>query len=238
MSAAAFTAIRGQSRHHVRNGIQDMILSGQARPSAKLRQRHLAEKFGVSQAVVREALLELEAFGLTETIENRGVFVTQISTEKLLESYEVRAVLEGLAAKLCCLTSPRGEIQKLMSVAENICQAGLAGRLLEAGMLDRTLHENLMRLAGNGMLGRLNEHCKLLHKVLQGTRDFHVVRDEHLAVLKAIEEGRADDAERRMKEHILSGKKYFHDLIMEGKFVPFWLQEKVELKTRTGETPE
>ncbi|MBN1553752.1 MAG: GntR family transcriptional regulator [Phycisphaerae bacterium] len=208
-----------------------MILSGQAKPSAKLRQRHLAEKFGVSQAVVREALLELEAFGLTETIDNRGVFVTQINTEKLMESYEVRAVLEGLAAKLCCLTAPRGEIQKLTSVAEEICTAAQAGQLREAGLLDRKLHEDLMRLAGNGMLSRLNEHCKLLHKVLQGTRDFRVVRNEHLAVLRAIEEGQADLAERRMKEHIISGKRYFQNLIAKGEFVPFWVKEHVESKS-------
>src|SRR3954468_5844451 len=89
------------TRHHVREKLQGMILSGERRPGSKLRQQELAEHFQVAQGVVREALLELQAYGLVETIDRRGMFVTQLDEGKLLEAFEVREMHEGLAARLC-----------------------------------------------------------------------------------------------------------------------------------------
>src|SRR3954468_10733826 len=83
------------TRHHIRENLQQMILSGERRPGSKLRQQELAELFGVAQGVVREALLELQAYGLVETIDNRGIFVSRLDKEKLLEAFDVRAVHEG-----------------------------------------------------------------------------------------------------------------------------------------------
>src|SRR4029079_9354424 len=83
-------------RHRVREKIEQMILNGEPQPGHRLLQQHLAKKFGVAQGIVREALLELEAYGLVEAVDNRGVFVSQLNADKLLESFDVREVLEGL----------------------------------------------------------------------------------------------------------------------------------------------
>ena len=90
------------TRHRVRDSIQQMILSGERHPGSKLRQQELAEHFGVAQGVVREALLELQGFGLVETIDNRGIYVSQLDRARLLEAFHVREMHEGLAARLCC----------------------------------------------------------------------------------------------------------------------------------------
>src|SRR3954453_9620210 len=77
------------TRHRVRDSIQQMILSGERHPGSKLRQQELAERFGVAQGVVREALLELQGFGLVETIDNRGIYVSQLDKSRLLEAFYV-----------------------------------------------------------------------------------------------------------------------------------------------------
>src|SRR5436305_8544748 len=87
------------TRHQIRESVQQMILSGERQPGTKLRQQELAEHFGVAQGVIREALLELAAYGLVEIIDNRGVYVSKIDKNRLLESFEVRAMHEGLAAR-------------------------------------------------------------------------------------------------------------------------------------------
>src|SRR2546423_14796308 len=132
------------TRHRVRDSIQQMILSGERHPGSKLRQQELAELFGVAQGVVREALLELQAYGLVETIDNRGIFVSRLDKEKLLEAFDVRAVHEGLAARLCCDHANRAELRPLADLAESIFQLARERRLDEMGSGDRDFHTRLI----------------------------------------------------------------------------------------------
>ena len=89
-------------RHEVRDGVQRLIVNGRQKPGSKLVQQKLAKQFGVAQGVIREALLELQVCGLVEAIDNRGMFVSPIDAQKLLDAFEIREVHEGLAARLCC----------------------------------------------------------------------------------------------------------------------------------------
>src|SRR5262245_38838407 len=90
------------TRHHIRESLQRMILTGERRPGSKLRQQELAEEFRVAQGVVREALLELRAYGLVETFDRRGVYVSKFDRAMILESFEVREMHEALAVRRCC----------------------------------------------------------------------------------------------------------------------------------------
>ena len=121
------------TRHRVRQGIQKMIMQGQCQPGEKLTQQKLAQKFQVGQGVVREALLELQMSGLVKTFDNRGVFVSELSTNTLLEAYHVREMHEGLAVRLCCEHMTRSEVRKLRGLAENIYERGVEGKLKEMG---------------------------------------------------------------------------------------------------------
>src|SRR4029079_516466 len=107
--------------------LQRMILSGERQPGSKLRQQELAEQFSVAQGVVREALLELRAYGLVESIDRRGVFVSKLDKEKLLESFEVREVHEALAVRRCCERVTRVQVRELMDLAEEIYAKGHDG---------------------------------------------------------------------------------------------------------------
>src|SRR5438045_6273479 len=93
---------RSLVRHRIRDHLQQMIHSGQIKPGARLVQDHIARVFNVGKGIVREALLELRGLGLIDTIDNRGMFVGEMSRRRLLESYESRAMLEGLAVRRCC----------------------------------------------------------------------------------------------------------------------------------------
>src|SRR3954451_6879240 len=90
------------ARHRVREDVRRLILSGELKPGTRLTQQQLAKRFGVAQSVIRESLLELQFTGLVESIDNLGIFVSELDTEKLLQAYEVREMLEGLAARSCC----------------------------------------------------------------------------------------------------------------------------------------
>ena len=204
------------TRHRVRDSIQSMILSGERHPGSKLRQQELAEKFGVAQGVVREALLELQTFGLVETIDNRGIYVSQIDRPRLLEAFYVREVHEGLAVRLCCERATRTDIRELMAVAEEIYSLGAARKLEEMGTLDRELHSRLIHLSGNSMLIRLADNYRILGKIVRADRNIEMVRNEHLAILQKIQDGDADQAERLMREHVAAARVAVSERLSKG----------------------
>lgn len=194
------------TRHAVRDKIQQMILSGERQPGSKLRQQELAARFGVAQGVVREALLELQSCGLVETIDRRGMRVTQLDKDKLIEAYMIREMHEGLAVRLCCERATRADIRELVGMANEIRDKAASGHAEEGGALDRELHFRLLRLSGNSMLVRLAENYRVLGKFARAARDIDVVHGEHLAILQAIQDGQADEAERLVRQHVAAGR--------------------------------
>src|ERR1700754_4129355 len=76
------------------------IVSGKLPMGAKLGEETLAARFGVSRGPLREALRRLEGGGLVVRLPHLGVRVGQLSKSDLAEVYEIREVLEGLAARL------------------------------------------------------------------------------------------------------------------------------------------
>jgi DNA-binding GntR family transcriptional regulator len=95
------------------------VLEGRYLPGANLREVPLAEEFGVSRSSIREALRILERDGVVRIEPHRGASVTRLSTDELIEIYQVRTVLLGLAMALCCARCTDADV------------AWLAGRLGE-----------------------------------------------------------------------------------------------------------
>ncbi len=214
---------RSVSRHEVREQLQRRILDGTHKPGAKLVQEQLAGQFGVARSVVREALLELQASGLVESVDNRGVFVSRLDMGKLIESFDVRKALEGMAVRLCCERTTRMELKRLAETAERIYSLGVDGRLEEMAVLDREFHLALLRFSGNSMLVRLSESYWVFGKVVRLGRDPQAVRKEHLAILRAIEANNPRKAEQLMHEHIQSAKRTVEEQAAAGSFVPRWV---------------
>lgn len=217
------TAPSGVTRHQVRENLQQMILSGERPSGSKLRQQELAERFGVAQGVVREALLELQAYGLVETIDRRGVFVSRLDHAKTLEAFEVREAHERVAVRLCCERASRAELRELMRLTQDIYATGMAEKLDEMASLDRELHSRLIHLSGNSMLIRLAENYRILGKFVRAHRDIETVRDEHLAVLQSIADGDADRAEILIRQHVSAARAVVETQMANGEFAPQWV---------------
>src|SRR6187549_3673525 len=83
-------------REEIREQLIDDILTGRLAPGTRIVETKLAQKFGVSQAPVREALRDLALFGFVVCSPFRSTYVREISTDDLLQSYPVRAALESL----------------------------------------------------------------------------------------------------------------------------------------------
>ncbi len=81
--------------------MRDAIFNGHFQPGERLIERSLCEQLDVSRSVVREVLRHLETEGLVETIAHQGPVVAVLDADKAAQIYELRALLEGHAARIC-----------------------------------------------------------------------------------------------------------------------------------------
>ncbi len=88
-----------QSAVRVQEELRGDILGGRCEPGSRLREEELAERFGLSRTPVREALRRLEADGLVTVTPRRGAEVVRWRDDDLAELVELRALLEGHAAR-------------------------------------------------------------------------------------------------------------------------------------------
>ncbi len=77
--------------------LQKAIVEGELKPGERIVETKIAADMGVSQATVREALKELEFYGLTENISYQGTYVKRLTKSELKEAYDAREVLEEYA---------------------------------------------------------------------------------------------------------------------------------------------
>jgi DNA-binding GntR family transcriptional regulator len=191
------------ARHAVRNHIARQIAAGEYRPGMKLVQQTIAEETGVSRGVVREAIFELQGMGLVEALDNRGAVVNEFNLDRMMESYELREMLEGLSVRRCCTRVTVQQMRELKQQVDEIHRLYVAGKHEEGGCLDRDFHLRLISIAGNRLVERLSNTYAILAKVITVlARDPKQVHREHLAILTHIESGDPDQAEAGARLHV------------------------------------
>ena len=182
--------------------IRDRILSGEVAAGSPLRQVPLSKEFGVAQSVVREGLSVLEQLGLVRRVEQLGVFVRDLSGEELVAAYQLRAVLEGLAARLCCQTASRANIEWLEAAARAIHEARENPSREERSELEYRFHQRFLELSGNGTLVRLSLGYRFVGNLVTGDRDPDELLREHLAIVRAVADNDPKAAEELARQHV------------------------------------
>ena len=211
------------ARHKVRDGVQRLIISGHYKPGQRLVQQELARRFKVAQSVVRESLLELQLCGLVHAVDNLGMFVGRLDARTLLDAYQIRKLFEGLAGRLCCEQASRADLRELAELAERSYLCGRDGKPREMNALDRRFHYRLVAISGNRLLARLTESYRVLGMFVPASRDMQQVRDEHLAILAAIESNDPDEAQRLAGHHVRVAWQSISRQVADGTFAPRWV---------------
>lgn len=218
------TSSQRTRRREICDAIRQRIFEGDLPPGTRLLQLELAREYQVGQGAIREALLELKGCGLVDEVENLGMFACQLDEDELIQNLEVRAVLEGLAARLCCdKVSPR-DLKELRDVAEAIREHRAQDQVLECSTFGRRFHQRITEIADNTALERLSLGVR------SAVMDTPVMRDnpmesyqEHLAILEALENNQPAEAERRAREHVERSREAILQAIRSGTYTPQWI---------------
>jgi DNA-binding GntR family transcriptional regulator len=214
--ASAFDkrTLRERCTQHVR----DQIISGAIRPGEHLKEMHLSEEMGVSRGTLREALRPLELEGLIVDDGKRHMRVRQLTSQEILDVFEVRSSLETLAARKVVASGRSKEItDELRRDLEALKEPGLSfAQQLE---MDLKFHERLCALAGNPQLlaAWRNLIGQIEMMIIAAGPDKASGRmrfDEHIQIVEAIESGIEEKAVTALQEHMSDFcSRYVGDLV-------------------------
>lgn len=114
-------------RRQVLEELRQSIIAGRLNPGERLVERDLIAMMGVSRTVIREALRQLESEGLVAIIPNKGPVVRELTLDEARDLYAIRAVLEGLAARLFVEHATAEQVEKLEQALDAVGTAYKGG---------------------------------------------------------------------------------------------------------------
>jgi DNA-binding GntR family transcriptional regulator len=178
------------------------ICDGELAPDARLTQEDLAAALGVSRQPVLQALRLLKKDGFVSDAGRRGLRVTPFEASAITQMYEVRAVLDGLAARRAALAHAQLE-PTILQEGRQAAAGPHIGSMIDA---DMRFHHLIYAASGNPLIAATaNQHWHHIRRamgaVLQTVDLRRVWWDEHEAILQAISSGEADRAERLARQH-------------------------------------
>ena len=206
------------ARKAIRDQIENAILTGEYAPGERLDETTLAQRAGVSRTPIREVLMQLAALGLVEFGPRRGVTVTKIAPERLVEMFEVMAELEAMAVRLAARRHT-AEDEMALTKAHKACVEAANGQDYDAYYYaNEQFHFALYAASHQGFL---IEQCKLMNRRLKPYRRLQLrVRQrvpaslgEHEAIMKAVLAFDGEAAAQRVREHVLVQGERFTDLL-------------------------
>ncbi|NOX51890.1 MAG: GntR family transcriptional regulator [Gammaproteobacteria bacterium] len=191
--------------HEIRRRIRD----GRVVPGQRLIEAQLTEDLGVSRGPLREALWRLSGEGLVIIEPNKGVSVKRLSREEALDVYNIREMLEGLAARLAAQHINQADNLKRLTTAKNSTTKLEHSLDITAYMLaNEVFHDTIVVLSGNPQLGDLIAQLRLplfriqFQQVLAGAGSTSQSVQDHQDIFDAIKCGDSARAERAMRRHI------------------------------------
>ncbi|MEW5718460.1 MAG: GntR family transcriptional regulator [Chloroflexota bacterium] len=202
-----------QLRRVVAERLRAAIHAGELKPGEWLRQEQLAQKFGVSQMPVREALQDLVAEGLVEHVPYRGIRVIEFSVADLIDLYAARAFLEGLAARYATQNITVEQLAELRNLSDAMERQRVQKNWIEYRQLNRRFHQLIYAASGHTYLTRtLDQMWNAFPTMMLG--NFPATagkpipqrgasdKQEHLEIIAALQAHDCERAERLMRSHV------------------------------------
>lgn len=203
--------------------LRDLIVSGRLKPGDQLpAERELAQSFGVSRTVIREAVRSLAARGMVNVRSGSGSRVAAVDSSHVADSmqlylngiggldysavHEVRTVLEQRIAHLAAQRATDDEVETLRSVLNHM--RSVRDDPEQAAETDVEFHRTIAQMTGNPLFVVLLDSIReVLMEIRRATLSVpgrpEEAIDWHEHILDAIAEGDSEGAERAMRDHLI-----------------------------------
>lgn len=200
--------------------IREMILQGELKPGERVPEAMVAERLGISRTPVRQALPALAQEGLLVASGVRGYIVRGFTTQEILDAIEVRASLEGIAARSIAEKGPSRALMRSFRACLDQGDSIFEKRLLteddelEYGRMNGAFHALILEGAQNALVSDLAARCHLVPFAAPSAiafdkgelaKMFEVLiyaHGQHHAIVDAIERGDTWRVDFLLREHI------------------------------------
>lgn len=192
--------------------IKDKILEENLAPNTRLISDQLAEEMGVSRTPVKEALLRLEKEGFVHSVPRSGTYVNRFTPEEMEEIYDIREVLEGVAARMAAISPDPDLLEKMRQACEDY-KLGIKQKNVNLCVeSDLLFHKLLVKASDSKKLAETLEgfHIQSISIAKRGASYWTYAPtylDEHCSVLDLISQRKGKSAEKKIREHIRKGKE-------------------------------
>jgi DNA-binding GntR family transcriptional regulator len=185
--------------------VRDALVRGAVAPGEQLVEGRIAEELGVSRSTAREALRRLRDDGLAVAEANRGVFVRKLTLEEVVDLFNLRVGVEGVAIRIC--TRLHRPTDTLRALVREMDAAGRKGDASAVSDREVAFHEQLCTLSGNEHLAAtFRSIAGLTRLVFAGEyaayADVTSLAAEHVPLIEAIESGDEERAVQALIEHM------------------------------------
>jgi DNA-binding GntR family transcriptional regulator len=193
--------------------IREAIIDGRLAPGQRLKEEELARELGMSRTPVREALLLLQSEGLVESIPRRGAAVRSYAVDDLDDMYQLRAVLEGYAARRAATRISPEDVARLEESCARFDRLRAEDDVRDLVKENLFFHNVILDSARSGRL------VPLVRKVIELPlvyKSFYWYSPEqklisehyHKQLTRALGAGDAKRAEMIMTEHVLEARDF------------------------------
>ncbi|WP_299500384.1 GntR family transcriptional regulator [uncultured Roseobacter sp.] len=189
------------------DNLREFIMLGRLAPGMPVRERDLAEAFGISRTPLKEALRILEAEGLIVYGPTRRPRVADPSLDEINDWLRVQGALEALAGELACVEATDAQLARIAEINTSIKEARDTDGQLEAFRMDMRFHEAIVAASGNEALAETHAtynarlwRVRFLSSQRVASRD--ATRNEHLEIVEALTARDATAARKALKNHL------------------------------------
>lgn len=192
--------------------LRERIFAHDFPQGAWIDEQAVAEQYGISRTPLREALKVLASEGLVTLKPRRGCYVTEISERDLDEIFSVMALLEGQCASITARKASSADLRTLKALHDKLEAASERGDIEAYFESNQLFHAKVQEIADNRWLEQVIVD---LRKVIKLSRHHSLFSEgrleqsliEHRLILAAFAAHDPEQAERRTREHITSGRK-------------------------------
>ncbi len=194
-------------KQHVYEDIKQKIIEERLLPGQWLIERELCECYGLSRTPIREVLWRLYNDGLLHQESNRGFTVKRLTLDQVLDIFQLREAVEGMASRLASSKGSNGFMEGLREIKDKLLEVDIEQNSFAGIMLGRRLHNGIIEAAANGLMSDIYEKLMNLTILTANiTRKSVAIerasRDAHLAIIDALLSRDEVLSELRMREHL------------------------------------
>ena len=184
--------------------IYEAIVNEEFRQGSQIKETSLADKLKVSRAPIREAMLELVSIGILEQKVRKGIFVKEINSKEIYETYETKGIIEGYMASNFPLYATSKDINTLEKFICQMREAKTNNK--KVVRIGEKFHQYTIKYATNKtlieMLNKINKKSQILFfRNWTKLYTLEEIEYRHQKITNAIKSNDRKNIENTIKEH-------------------------------------